>query len=316
MLLKIYSKIKFHVFILRDYFLAFQAWNLEKRTVARRRLTLQFIQGQAQLITFQRNDIWWSVFPGDVVGRAIFVEGQHELQSLDSTLKWLKENHKGWLNSKAIINVGGNIGGTCIPLTHKTGKHCIVCEPVPDTFKLLKQNVQLNNLTDFISCHQLGIASQPGYVEMAVTGDSGWNEVRAANGIQGFSKLCPVLQYIKVQMITLEELLDVEGLSMEDIGLVWSDTQGFESEVIESGKKLWLAGVPLWVEVWPKGLETHGGTQKFISLCQQYFKHLIIKESFETSCSVNIRKINFIEEVIVELISGNEFKGTDILLIP
>jgi FkbM family methyltransferase len=316
LLLKIGSKIRFHASLLKEYFLAFQSWSIEKRTLARRRLALKFIQGQTQLITFQRDDTWWTVFPGDVVGRYLFLDGKFEIKSLDALLRWLKENHNSWLNSKAIINVGGNIGDTCIPLARKTGKRCIVCEPVPDTFKLLEQNVTLNNLTELISCHQVGISSRPGYVEMAVTGDSGWSEVRVVDGVQGFSKLSPVLKYVEVQMTTLEDLLNMESLTVQDIGLVWSDTQGFESEVIESGKSLWSAGVPLWVEVWSEGLEAHGGIQKFISLCNQHFKYIITNEDFEELNEVKIKEINSLKKMIYELRNETDFKSVNILLIP
>ncbi|MEA5581273.1 FkbM family methyltransferase [Nodularia harveyana UHCC-0300] len=316
MFLKIGSKISFHISLLKDYFLAFQSWSLEKRTLARRKLAWHFIQGQSKFITFQRDDNWWTVFSSDVVSRHLFFYGKFELNSLDATLRWLGKNHNFWLKSKAIINVGGNIGATCIPLARKTGKHCIVCEPVPETFKLLEQNIKLNNLTELISCHQIGISSRPGYAEMALTGDSGWSEVRVVKGVQGFSNLSPVYNYVKVPMSTLEELVTMESLNLQDVGLVWSDTQGFESEVIESGKALWLAGVPCWVEVWPQGLEAHGGIRKFVALCNEYFQYLITKEDFDNLNEIQPKEIKYLEKLIHDMQNSKNPEGTDILLIP
>ena len=208
--LNIVSKIRFHYSLLTDYFLAFQSWSIEKRTLARQRLALQFIQGQTATITFERDNTFWTVFPGDVVGRSLFLNGKFEISCLDNLLEWLTENCSFGLNNKAIINIGANIGATCIPLARKTGKRCIACEPVTTTFNLLEQNVISNNLIELISCHQVGISSKSEDVEMAVTGDSGWSEVRAIDSSQGFSSISPVLNYVKARMITLEDLLSLE----------------------------------------------------------------------------------------------------------
>jgi hypothetical protein len=72
---------------------------------------------------------------------------------------------------------------------------------------------------------------------------------------------------------------------------------------------LWQNHTPLWVEIWPQGLACHGGAQKFLELCQQYFRWLLPGCRFEGEPE----PITALESVLAGL-KGAEF--TDVLLIP
>ncbi len=315
LLQKICSSLKFQIHLLQQYLLAIQPWQPAKRELARRNLALYFLNHQADAITFSRQGLTWTAPPGDVVARHLFLYGSYELERLDALLGWLQQHHGQWHGSTSIINIGANIGATCIPLTLKTQKRCIACEPVPGTFKLLKSNIETNQLDQLISCHSLGISSTKGVVEMAITGDTGWSEVRTENGNQGFTALSAIQDYIPCEMITLEDLLLVENLAVEKIGLVWSDTQGYESEVINSGRKLWAAGVPLWLEVWLDGLAAHGGLEKFKASVEQNFQYFLTQKDLANPVDRFPRNVRSLDSLLTEL-ESQPYKSTDILLIP
>ncbi len=290
---------------------------------ARRWLTWEFLRGQAVTLDFERDGFRWSVFTDDVVGRGLFLNGNFQIDGLTQLLQWCRLNVNVWDQRTTLVNVGANIGATCLPLTRESGKRCLAVEPVPTTHAMLRRNVELNQYTQRITCCQAAIASQAGTVEMIAPRDSGHSEIRTADGKQGFSgtyeaEECTVSL---VPALPLEQLIRDANLSPEQIALVWSDTQGFESEVIASGAALWKTGTPLWVEVWPHGLEMHGGVDRFLQECRAHFRHWILDDQFNTESvtEIELRPIDSLQEVIRELQQRGGRNGRidhDVLLVP
>ncbi|MBC7857150.1 MAG: FkbM family methyltransferase [Pirellulaceae bacterium] len=301
---------------------SFRALPLRSGTFARRWLAWEFLRGDAETITFQRDGFIWSVFTHDIVGRSLYIRGDFELEPLQPLLAWLKANRPRFSEQTTIVNIGANIGDTALPLSKATGKRIIACEPVPRTFELLRRNVDLNQMSANIDCRQVAIATKAGTIEMLCPRDSGHSEVKSSHGKQGFNGLhlqqqCQVTQ---VPSLPLDQLMESCSLRPEEVALVWSDTQGFESEVIASGATLWKVGVPLWVEVAPQALEIHGGLSRFESLCRQHFRQLILDEQFmQAGREQSPHPIDRITEVLRKLQQGKDRRGRgeqDVLLIP
>jgi hypothetical protein len=108
----------------------------------------------------------------------------------------------------------------------------------------------------------------------------------------------------------LAEVLKSFQIGPEQVALVWSDTQGFESQVIESGAELWAKGVPLWVEVWPKGLDCHGGTDRFVTSCERYFRQFATAKHIHATPE----PIEALKSTVADL--KKHGVSTDVLLIP
>ena len=64
---------------------------------------------------------------------------------------------------------------------------------------------------------------------------------------------------VDVSTIPLDELLSRNKIDVEQIGLVWIDTQGHEGYVLSAAKSLEQAKVPIVLEFWPYGLKRSGG---------------------------------------------------------
>lgn len=291
-------------------------------TFARRWLAWEFLRGDADTITFQRDGFTWSVFTHDIVGRSLYIRGDFQLDALQPLLTWLKTNRPQFGEQSTIINIGANIGDTAIPLAKASGKKIIACEPVPRTYELLCRNVGLNQMTPSVDCRQVAIATQAGTIEMLAPKDSGHSEVKSQNGKQGFDGryTADQCQITQVPSLPLDQLVGDSKLLPQDVALVWSDTQGFESEVIASGSSLWQAGVPLWVEVAPEALDIHGGVDRFESLCCEHFRELILDEQFlDAGRDQKPHPIDRIREVLRKLQQGKDRRGRDeqdVLLIP
>lgn len=308
-------KLKFYAFVLSQLAKALHPQKTEQRTQARQYMAYHFLIGNADIVTFRRKDIQWSAFVGDNVTSALFIEGEHHTDIMPVILAWLQNHNSDWNQRPIIVNIGANIGAACIPLALQTNKNLFAFEPVPDTFKLLQQNVAQNHLQDRISCQNLAISATQKQLEMIVPHDSGQSEVKQ-NHQQGFGVTDRDCKIFPVPAISLDEFAEQQGIAPTKIAFVWSDTQGFESDVIESGLEIWQTGTPLWVEVWPLGLQAHGGMDRFIDCCTRSFSSMITAADFQTfGIQAKPRKIAEMKDLIHYLFSSSAYH-TDALLIP
>jgi hypothetical protein len=118
---------------------------------------------------------------------------------------------------------------------------------------------------------------------MWVTNGSDLSELAVGGHGPGFSQNGPAFdgakRRISVEGDRLDRLLSLENVSSEDIALVWSDAQGSEPYVVETGTDLWAAGVPLYVEVAPYLLELQGGLDMFIEQVERNFGQFVTRNA-------------------------------------
>ncbi len=153
-----------------------------------------------------------------------------------------------------VVDVGANIGTSTIPFAQQTGCRVVAIEPVPEIFAVLCRDVADNGLAARVTCVQAAISIAGGdRVRMILpAANSRGAEVARQDRAPSFAGLHPVRGTVEVPAMGLDELVDAQGISPERVAFVWSNTQGCEAEVIESGRSLWAAGVPLFAEFDPK----------------------------------------------------------------
>jgi FkbM family methyltransferase len=314
--------------------LALQPFSAPARKTALQVLTKRLLQAQdvsdysnliwpvlaqtADTISFRRGKTRWTGSVQSVITRSLFESGGYQSKEIEMVLQCLPSHFPDWPSRKVIVNIGANIGDTCIPLALQTGKTVIAAEPVPDTFALLCRNVADNGLESRIRCRQVAVSDVAGSVAMTLTSDLGQSEVEGVGGKQGYAVDHYDRGSIDVAATTLDALITAEGFRAEDVALIWSDTQGYESQVLESGTQLWAAGTPAWVELWPNGLEAHGGVDRFIDTCCRNFRHFVASSTEGVECRPRptggeLRK--FSESIRrIDPSSGMDF--ADVLLLP
>jgi len=262
-------------------------------------------------VTFQRDGIIWTGSLRSLITRELFVQGGFQKEQIENLLSWLKESYPLWRQRPVIINVGANIGDTCIPMALATDKVFVACEPVPQTFNLLCRNVTENRLNERIRGRQVAVSKTSDSLKMVLTDELGQCEVQGAEGKQGY----PLEHYrggtIDVPAVSLDSLVTAEGIRPDDVALVWSDTQGYESDVLQSGASLWQSGTPAWVEVWPAGLNAQGGADRFVHVCEQYFKGFIESAALRAGDG-KPRPIRDLADLVASLGGTNH---TDVLLL-
>lgn len=143
----------------------------------------------------------------------------------------------------AFLDVGANIGTACLVALVTAGfRRAIALEPEPNNFALLRANAALNFLDDRLEPFQLAAAGSAGVIELALSKRSSGSH--RAREVSSGSKAT-----IEVEAVTLDGLLDRVGIGPEDVGLVWIDVNGFDSQVLAGAERLLAARVPVVVEV-------------------------------------------------------------------
>lgn len=194
---------------------------------------------------------------------------------------------------RVFIDVGANIGTPCIPAVRQHGfRRALALEPEPENFRLLRANVAINLLEDRIESHRVAASRTGGTVQLVLRpGKSGHHSVQPPK---------PGQPSLEVEAVALDHLLRQLTLAPEDIGLLWVDVEGHETEVLLGASTLLRARVPIVVEV----------TRRSAALLP-----LVAPYSHFADLRANgpVTSISALERLIVRL-RGKD--TTDILLVP
>jgi FkbM family methyltransferase len=273
----------------------------EQRTHARRRIALFFHKQFSKEMTFERNGFLWTGTPHCLISEAIFLHGHYQDASIEGLTKFLKTERS------TVVNIGAAIGDVSLPLSRKW-QRVIAIEPTPSTFATLQRNVRQNNLEGQISCYQAAISDVTGERQLVVYDEPAACELVGDEGQVGYGDR-KYLERVAVKTWHLDSLLESLHIAPNEVGLVWSDTQGFESQVMESAPNLWAGGTCLWVEIWPQGLEAHGGSPRFIEVCKKYFSRFVTEKGLDGET----QSMDALDAIVSGLKYGEHI---DVLLIP
>jgi FkbM family methyltransferase len=161
------------------------------------------------------------------------------------------------------------VGTTSIPFARQ-GFRVLAIEPVPSTFALLERNVHNNELDHWITVLLQAVGPTRGTLTMSLA-SHGSSLVVATTPTTG-----ETADLINVPAATLPDLLRLGGVAQnEGIALVWSDTEGCEGYVIDTGRELWAQGVPLYAEINPVMIQRHFAISEFLDLAGTSFRTFV-----------------------------------------
>ncbi len=228
-------------------------------------------------------------------GRLLFTKrALKEWRPLDRALAHLDARGLGdYARERVFVDVGANIGSPCIPAVRRHGFRCaLALEPEPANFRLLRANVAINLLEDRIDSYPVAASETGGVVPLAIhRGKSGRHSVRPPQ---------PGEPSIQVEAVALDDFLPKVGLGPADIGLLWIDVEGHETEVLLGASALVRARVPIVVEVTRK-------SSTLIALVPHYPEFADLREDSPITPISGL-------EMSIEGLRGKE--ATDVLLIP
>jgi FkbM family methyltransferase len=180
------------------------------------------------------------------------------------------------LAGKVFLDVGANIGTASLcALVRQDAARSMLFEPHPRNLRLMRMNLAANDLTDRGLIRAAAVSSEPGQLTFEESEDNiGDHRVRTeeevAAGVLGEEHRTT----ITVEATTLDGALADAGIPLTDVGLVWVDVQGHETQVLDGAANLLKAGVPWCVEFWPYGLERQGTLERFLETAKERFSHV------------------------------------------
>jgi FkbM family methyltransferase len=202
-------------------------------------------------------------FPSDqwFPGKDLYVRRSYEEQQSVTAIDLLRE--QGYLtrpsSDRTVINVGANIGMTCIGLVkHGYFGRAIAFEPAPDNYRLLVCNIKQNGLCDSIIPFQLALSASNAVLEMELSPNNpGDHRIRRVTSPGFFRE--EKRKTINVLAKTLDDLATNDlYLKYRVIDLVWVDIQGHEGHFFNGARKFFAQSIPVVSEFWPYGIERSG----------------------------------------------------------
>ena len=119
------------------------------------------------------------------------------------------------------IDIGANVGAYTILASAEISANTVAIEPVPSTFKNLKDNISINQMQEKVKALNIGLGSKTGQLKFTKSFDT-VNHV-ATNG---------ETDTIDVDVNTLDTIL----LKEQNPILLKIDVEGFETEVLEGSQ--------------------------------------------------------------------------------
>lgn len=187
------------------------------------------------------------------VGRAVFIRGDYERMYMQAALEYL-ENEGHLCAGRTFVDIGANIGTSTVDaLVNFTFGRAICFEPDSRNLKLLSMNLILNDLTGRAATFPFALSSED---SLAILDRSPTNF--------GDSRISKPIHAGEtptgdrgVVCRKLDSLVDDGTISLEDVGLIWLDTQGHDGFVMKGAEKVLESGIPVVVEYWPEGLRSN-----------------------------------------------------------
>lgn len=135
--------------------------------------------------------------------------GLHEFNDMAFLLHFLREDD-------LFLDIGANIGSYTILSASEVGAQTISFEPIPATFKILEENIKVNQIEHLVELKNNGIGSENGVIRFT-SGLDTVNHVASASD----------KDTVEVNVVTIDSEVQITKPCLIKI-----DVEGFETEVI------------------------------------------------------------------------------------
>ena len=246
----------------------------------RARLAWQLLEGEAEEVTFKRAGTRWTGLLWDeVISRNLFIDGGFQNAEVRAILAWMSYHKLIAPNRNVAIDVGANIGTFAIPFAQQTECRVVAIEPFPELYAVLARNVADNGLAARVTCIQAAIClTNEERVRMILPSvNSGAGEVCREGRGPSWADSYAARSVAEVPARKLSDVIKAQAIAPAQVALVWSDTQGREADVIESGQELWAAGVPLFAEFAPRFFPD--AARELVAVANRRFISFIVAQS-------------------------------------
>ncbi|RZL39493.1 MAG: FkbM family methyltransferase [Pedobacter sp.] len=201
------------------------------------------------------------------------------------------------------FDVGANVGSYTILASGVCGARSLSFEPVPETFNILKKNVESNRLTHLVKTENRGVGGQSAMLKFSAKEDT-TNHVIAFDENES--------NYVEVPVTDLNSFYPEYKPALIKI-----DVEGFETEVLNGGDSLLdddrlkaiiieLNGSGLRYGFSDRDIHTKLASKNFKPYSYNPFNRYL--EEMETFGKFNTIYIRDIESVIIKIKKAKSFK--------
>ena len=169
------------------------------------------------------------------------------------------------------LDLGANIGTTVIYFLNKFAPKLkgFAFELVPETFKMLRMNLILNDMEDKVTAVNYGLGDK--FDEMTVYKDPA--DPGATSVVQRRQNMIPA-ETIKI--IPLDSYIAENKISAQDVKYIWIDTEGFEPQVILGAKNLIKENpAPIFAEFNISAWNQTGYFEPLMDLLAENYSHFV-----------------------------------------
>lgn len=237
-------------------------WGVYGRT--RRTVTVRTQQG---VLTVYCSD--------SIIGRKLYCQGAFELDLSQKVVALLRELGRP-VPGGTMLDIGANMGVIAIGLLHQGWmQRAIAIEPEPGNVALLRRNVTRNGLDDRVVCVPCAVSDRPGTVAFELSRDNyGDHRVRLGAPSSRSERYHESdRRVIEVESRCLDDVLAaLPARFVDDLALIWVDTQGHEAHVFRGARSVLSRGVPVVAELWPYGLLRAGVSRaEFCAIAEEFW---------------------------------------------
>ncbi|ATU95932.1 methyltransferase (plasmid) [Phyllobacterium zundukense] len=243
-----------------------------------RELLINAIGPRVLTMTVDCGDHMMSFSPTDYIGKKIFRKGNFERDHVDRLLAILRERQL-LREVSTLLELGGNIGTQTVYFALSAAFSRIVSvEPDPRNFELLRTNIAQNKLEDLVTLVNSAAGESEGQLDFF--------QHRNNYGKSSAFRHSATDRKIVVPVRPVSNILADTGTTLDEVGLVWMDIEGYEPLACRSMESLLARRVPLYMEFSPVfyGPEQ---TANFVDYLSRFYEDcLIFREDDITSAKV------------------------------
>jgi len=190
---------------------------------------LEGMSSDIKLITKDYGNHVMTFDPFEWIGSNLYYKDGWQKNNTYDALDILN-NYSNNLKSKIVLDIGANIGTQSVYLAlSKNFKKVIAIEPDIFNFKLLRKNINDNNLSNIITPYNIAIGESNNLMTLFEDKNNrGAHSLISSNNHQkGYS----------VEVKDLATFIYDFNINIDDIGFVWIDIEGMEPDVLNTFTK-------------------------------------------------------------------------------
>lgn len=216
------------------------------------------------------------------VGREVFLTGGYDTPCIARIFRVLGALGHRDFGEKTFVDIGANIGTSTLPavVEHGFGR-AVALEPDGTNYALLVQTIVDNELEHRIKPIQVALSNEDKVVLFErCPVNHGDHRVRNQSAAATPSAGADLMQensrsVISIPATTFDSLAEQGIIKLDEVGLVWMDTEGHEGHVFQGASSLLKSEVPVLTEFWPYALQRAGGLDLFVELVQAHYPWMV-----------------------------------------